>query len=170
MAWEAVAAALVGLLVLWIVLRPLLQPESVRPPVYEPPEPTETRRGVALAALKEIEFDRAVGKLSEADYAQLKARYTAEALAALRAEEGEPRPAADVPADAELEALIAARVRAREAGGAGLVCRAHGPRPEPDAVFCSACGRRLEPACATCGSALPADGRFCERCGTKVAA
>ena len=42
--------------------------------------------------------------------------------------------------DEEIEAAI----RAYRAGRAGaLTCAACGPRPEPDAVFCSNCGRRL---------------------------
>src|SRR3989442_11196200 len=41
-------------------------------------------QAVALRALKEIEFDRATGKLSDTDYEQLKAKYTEAALAALR--------------------------------------------------------------------------------------
>ena len=36
-----------------------------------------------MAALREIEFDRETGKLSDDDYASLKAKYTGEALAAL---------------------------------------------------------------------------------------
>ena len=39
----------------------------------------------AVAALREIEFDRETGKLSDSDYAELKVRYTREALAELRA-------------------------------------------------------------------------------------
>ena len=39
---------------------------------------------VALRALKEIEFDRATGKLSDTDYDQLKAKYTQEALTAAK--------------------------------------------------------------------------------------
>src|SRR5213082_469060 len=39
---------------------------------------------LAVAALREIEFDRATGKLSDADYAQLKEQYTREALASMR--------------------------------------------------------------------------------------
>ena len=45
-------------------------------------------QAVALRALKEIEFDRATGKLSDSDYEQLKAKYTAEAVAAMRGEQG----------------------------------------------------------------------------------
>ena len=85
---EAVAAVLVGMVALWLVLRPLLGPPRLPDVVEEPVEPEETPKGVALLALKEIEFDREMGKLSDADYGYLKAKYTAEALAALRTEEG----------------------------------------------------------------------------------
>ncbi|MEO5904249.1 MAG: hypothetical protein ABIQ55_09580, partial [Gemmatimonadaceae bacterium] len=38
----------------------------------------------AVDALREIEFDRATGKLSESDYAELKASYTQRAVAFMR--------------------------------------------------------------------------------------
>jgi len=72
--WEAAAAVLLGLGVIWLVLQPLVRPGPVRPAIYIPPDPEETRRGVALASLREIEFDRETGKLSDTDYAFLKAR------------------------------------------------------------------------------------------------
>ncbi|HEU5170170.1 MAG TPA: hypothetical protein VFU46_06515 [Gemmatimonadales bacterium] len=135
MLWEAAAAAALGLLVLWIVLQPFGGAPGRHPAPDEPPDPEETPRGVALAALKEIEFDRAVGKLADADYEELRARYTAEAVAAMRAEDASR-------AGGDVEAMIAARARALGAGTAAP-CAACGPRPEADAVFCSSCGRRL---------------------------
>ena len=105
MGLEAAAAALVGVLALAWVLEPLVRPAAVRPPDDEPPEPEETARGVALAALKEIEFDRETGKLSDADYEALKARYTANALAVLRTESR-----AD---DDGIERMVGARTRGR---------------------------------------------------------
>lgn len=163
MIWEAVAAALLGLGIIWLVLQPLILPGTPRPAIYIPPDPEETRRGVALAALKEVEFDRATGKLSDADYAFLQARYTKEAVAALRADEASS-------AGSDIETMIAARARAL-AGGAPA-CPTCGPRPEPDAVFCSTCGTRIDGMhdCARCGAAVPPGGRFCEQCGTSVAA
>lgn len=159
--WEAVAALLVGGAVLWLVLEPLLRPQVPRPPALEPEDPLETRRGQSLAALKELDFDREMGKLSDEDYATLRATYTAEALAALRAEE----PAATA-IDDPAEALIA---RAR--GASGTACADCGPRPEPDARFCSECGGALgAAACAVCGAVLRPDARFCESCGTAAAA
>src|ERR1043166_8762810 len=83
MALEIVGALLIGLLVLWLVFEPALGSGHAGPVIPEPEAPEETRRGIALLALKEIEFDRATGKLADRDYEMLKARYSAEALAAL---------------------------------------------------------------------------------------
>jgi hypothetical protein len=148
MVLEAVAAALVGLAGLFLVIHPLLRRQrSNSPPATEPLDPEETPRGVALAALKEIDFDRETGKLSDADYQFLKAKYTAIALDALRAEQesSEQDP---------LEAIIAARSRTRAGtdGRGQPTCRICGPRPEADAVFCSTCGLRLRPLGSGVGS------------------
>jgi len=167
---EAVAAALVGMAALWLVLRPLLGPPPAPDLVEEPVDPEETAKGVALLALKEIEFDRETGKLSDADYQYLKDKYTAEALDALRAEEG-------ARALDDLEARIAHRVHALRSAAATAppgapACPSCGPRPETDALYCSTCGGRVPaPAtCARCGAALSSDSRFCESCGGRVAA
>jgi hypothetical protein len=115
----------------------------------------------AIAALREIEFDRATGKLSETDYAELKARYTKEAIAVMRREKASP---ADV-ADDEIEAAVKAY---RETHA---TCPDHGPRPEPDALYCSECGRYLQDRCVSCGaSVVEHDARFCVNCGLRLAA
>src|SRR5438876_6881214 len=136
----------------YFVLLPILRPPlesagALSGDQGEDPEDDLSPRAVALRALKEIEFDRATGKLSDADYDNLKTKYATEALAALRAETGErgagsgsfrerPAPRSPLPAPS---------------------CPTHGPRPESDAQFCSECGRRLATApgyCARCGTAL----------------
>lgn len=115
----------------------------------------------AVAALREIEFDRATGKLSEGDYAELKARYTREAVQAMRrapTAEGDP-------SDDEIEAAVRAY---RESHA---VCPVHGPRPEADADFCSECGRYLHDRCAGCGApVVEQDARYCVSCGSRLAA
>jgi hypothetical protein len=80
---EALLAALTGLAVLWLVLQPIVAPAPEAAPIFDPLEPEETARGRALLALKEIEFDRATAKLSDEDYAMLKTRYEAAAVATL---------------------------------------------------------------------------------------
>ena len=170
MVLEALAAGTVGLLALWFVLDPLLRPVPPAAPIYEPPDPQETAKGQALAALRDIEFDRETGKLSDADYDELRKTYTPEALVAMRAEEGGAGAGPD-----EIEQMVAARVRTLRSGAGvadGVVCPACGPRPEADAAFCSSCGRSLNGAgaCTGCGAPLTPGARFCGNCGTKVAA
>ena len=48
------------------------------------PEP-RPRESLAIEALRELEFDRQTGKIADSDYETLKARYTARALAVMRA-------------------------------------------------------------------------------------
>jgi hypothetical protein len=171
MVLEVVGALLIGALVLWLVFSPMLSrgPELLMPP--EPVADEETRSGIALLALKEIEFDRATGKLSDGDYETLKARYGAEALSALDQDSSQR---AGEAASTDPETMIAARLQQlRSAHGAGALapppCSTCGPRPELDALFCSSCGRALSPAfCMSCGSALDADSRFCSACGSGV--
>jgi double zinc ribbon protein len=142
------------------ILRPPLEPATdLAADEGDDPDDDVSPQAVALRALKEIEFDRATGKLSDQDYDALKAKYTGEALAAMRAERGvgsqepaQPIPISKIPTPA---------------------CPEHGPRPESDAAFCSDCGRRLGTApgyCARCGTALESDARYCNSCGARVAA
>jgi len=149
--------------VLLPILRPPVESASADAAGDEGDDPADdmSPQTVALRALKEIEFDRATGKLSDTDYEQLKAKYTGEALAAMR----ERAP------DAVSRAPEQPTGAQRPAHGAR--CPEHGPRPEKDAQFCSDCGRRLGTApgyCTRCGTALEDDARYCNRCGARVAA
>lgn len=125
-------------------------------------------RAGAVEALREIEFDRETGKLSDEDYSALKGSYTRAAVEELRA--GEAAEVARAGPDSSgtggdaVEALVL-RARARS-----RACASCGPRPEPDAVFCSACGRFLAGVCEHCGApAVEPDTRFCGSCGSGLA-
>jgi hypothetical protein len=150
---EAIVAALVGLAGLLLVLQPLFRAPGASTRPAEPLDPEETPRGVALAALKEIDFDKETGKLSDGDYQFLKAKYTAIALEALRAEREGVSPQS-------AEAIVAARVRAMQASDAGtrVRCAICGPRPEQDPLFCSTCGLELASAAVSTNLRLPATG------------
>jgi hypothetical protein len=173
---EIIAALVVGGFALALVLEPMLRSVQRSSSPLDLPDLEETPRGIALSALREIEFDRETGKLSDADYTQLKQRYTQAAVQAMRAEEqsaglGTAAAAGETPDP--VEAIISAKVRAlrQPAGDGAPVCPTCGPRPEPDALFCSTCGNRLPTgvACTSCGSALAPGSRFCEACGSKQA-
>lgn len=156
------------------VLRPVLRPERAGDgwgeaggaADGEDPEDDLSPRAAALRALTEIEFDRATGKLSDADYEALEREYTAAAVAALR-READPGPSARGPV-AAVPSSVAPLPRP-----AGPICPTHGPRPESEAQFCAECGRRLASApgyCARCGAALEREAQYCHACGARVAA
>jgi len=164
-----VIALLVGIVValgaVALVLGPLVWPERVRP-VAEPEEPEddprEHRKDLALAALKEIEFDRATGKLDDADYERMKATYTAEALEAIRAVDAAAAPVPQEPALAKRQVPA----------GVGAGPAADGtPAGDPVEALIAAKrkaakgGRRF---CAECGAELEGAGRFCVECGAKA--
>ena len=125
-----------------------------------------TSQESAVAALREIEFDRATGKLSETDYAELKAQYTRQAILAMRQHDSADSPSGGaIHLDDEIEAAVRA-YRAQH-----LTCPTCGPRPESDAAFCSTCGRYLHNRCADCGAPVVAlDARYCMSCGNRLAA
>ena len=102
-----------ALFALAFVLHPLFFPPA-RTYAQRIIRETAVRRATpAVDALREIEFDKETGKLSETDYDALRVSYTERALAELRQD-------------------------------SGAVCAVCGPRPEPDALFCSQCGAALQ--------------------------
>ncbi|HEY2897552.1 MAG TPA: zinc ribbon domain-containing protein [Gemmatimonadaceae bacterium] len=155
-----IVGAVLAVIALVVVLYPLFGDLSVparRPRKAEGAAP----RVEAVQALREIEFDRETGKLSDSDYAALKTRYTREALAAMRDEEaGVAGPIGDA-----AEAVIL-QYRRHQRG-----CSVCGPRPEPDAIYCSTCGRYLAESCAHCHAPITEIGaRYCAACGETLAA
>ncbi len=83
----------------------------------------EARKRVALASLKEVEYDRMGGKLDDADYQALRARLEREALAAIEVADRAAGGAAPAPA-----------------GPAAHACGFVNPA---GSRFCSGCGARL---------------------------
>jgi len=168
----AIAALVVGTVLaigaLAYVLYPLFFPAPETAAAAPSPAVPAPESNIAVVALREIEFDRATGKLSDADYAQLKERYTREALSAMRTADrsaGARAVALSGAPDDEIEAaIIDWRARHPE-------CVTCGPRPEADAIFCSTCGRYLRGACGRCGARIDEAGaRFCRQCGERLAA
>src|SRR3989442_1639303 len=89
-------------------------------------------RAVALRALKEIEFDRATGKPSGADFDALKGEYPRGGLEALR---GAGRGGGDATGAGEVSPPVSPIPHP--------ACPPPGPRPGPGAEFCPECGRRV---------------------------
>lgn len=153
-----------------LVLAPLINDGSeaatkVKPRVRTGPAP-EASDG-AVAALREIEFDRETGKLSDSDYAELKSRYTRAALDELRASDA-ANASMNAVAVLEIDPVEAAISRARAQQKSCIDC---GPRSEPDATYCSNCGRFFPGQCSHCGVPVTSPGSaFCSSCGEVLVA
>ena len=105
------------------------------------------KRRIALTALRDLEYDRATGKLDSTDYERLKAELSREALRHLEAQsEADPadpdRALPDSVLDSQgLEAEIARiRVALRE----GRACPACEAVNREGSQFCSRCGATLQ--------------------------
>jgi rRNA maturation endonuclease Nob1 len=122
------------------VVAPFLSQESVLEAADWAPagranrEKLERQKLEAYAAVKEAEFDHQMGKLSDADFAALRDKYSAQAIEAIAALESAASPSRKV---------AAARRPVRIA-----FCPGCGRGVPPRANFCPACGRSLEVAVA----------------------
>ena len=95
---------------------------------------TEARKRVALLALRDVEYDFLSGKLDEQDYRSLKGELTAEALAALEADE------ASKAGRGVNEILEAEIIKLREGFNSGATCHSCSYMNVEGSLFCSACG------------------------------
>jgi hypothetical protein len=112
----------------------------------------EEKRRV-LRALKDLEAEHALGKIDDADYEALVARYRADAKAVMREMDREIGP----------QRAEAERIAREYLGKRGLV-DGEAPatpeeKPEPDRAKCAKCGTSNEP-----------DAAFCKKCGTAMKA
>jgi hypothetical protein len=117
-------------------------PESAgaKPVTASERERLERQKLDAYAAIKELEFDYRMHKLSDADFAAIRDKYAVQALEAIAA----------------LDAAKATQPRQVDDGQ-----RPEGHRPE---------GRRASRVafCPSCGVSVPARAKFCPACGRSL--
>ncbi len=95
----------------------------------------QSRRDTTYAMLKELEFDRQSGILTDEDYRDLEARYKRKAIAILKNID-------KLEGGAELDAEIEKQVQARRRGE-GRFCSQCGAGYHESDRFCSRCGANL---------------------------
>jgi hypothetical protein len=159
------------------------------------PRAEEEQKRAVLRALKDLEYERSVGKINEEDYRELSARYREQAKQLLReldlelapnrarvlrqvekrlAKEGLPvtepadyrRPVAPEP-EAEPEPVPAPRTPPAPTRR----CAECDVRNDLDARFCKGCGQALAAAdqvlCSACPARFPATDTSCPECGVE---
>jgi hypothetical protein len=101
----------------------------------------EREKALVLRSLKELEFDKAMGKVSDKDFAEMGTRLRSRAVRLMGQLD------ADVGYRAAIEQEIQRRVGAAPPASAVstvVECRGCGARNEADARFCKRCGSSLE--------------------------
>ena len=109
-------------------------------------ETLEREKFLVLRSIKDLEFDRAMGKMSAADAAPLEARLRARAIAIMRELDGRESVRARVEADLARQLAQGSALRTQDAPGAVSgepVCAGCGTANDPDAAFCKRCGAKL---------------------------
>ena len=163
----AVVAAAAIAAVAWPYFAPVSDVDSMPRREVDPVvERLAVQRDAAYAAIKDLEFDHAMGKLSNSDYGVMRARYETKAFAILQ----------------DLDHLKAPSTLSSEVEGAddiereiqqlrrGLHCpKCNSPISGSDA-FCAKCGTSLRAKrCPTCGTRAALGDKFCARCGSVIA-
>jgi hypothetical protein len=119
----------------------------------------EEKRRV-LRALKDLEAEHAIGKIDDADYEALVARYRADAKAVMREMDREIGPLRD---EAE-------RIAREYLGNRGLVDGEAAAPIEAKAGEAETKAAPLRAACAKCGTSNESDAAFCKKCGAAIKA
>lgn len=134
-------------------------------PKLEQLKELNARKESLLSAIKDIEFDYGLGKLSSEDYEDLNTRYKVEAAEVLKKmdeiAEGKP----EAPVEDELEKEI------KEARMRGYSVFDDDEEIEKEILMAreaSWARESEEISCPECGSAYDADDLFCSKCGHKL--
>jgi hypothetical protein len=153
------------------------------------PSPEEERKRSILRALKDLEYERGVGKISEEDFAELSGRYRADAKALLKLIDAETAPLRRR-AEERLEArLRQEKLALRKKKGASVATNGPadsttaGGAPAPEeaathdvdgsaanAVSAADADVPVSGAskCPSCSTSNDADAVFCKRCGVSL--
>ena len=111
----------------------------------------DREKTLVLRSIKELEFDRAMGKVSEKDFADMSGRLRARAARLMRQLD------AGSGYRSEIEKEITKRI------GEGPVLSASAGSKEQDPAYVAG-------TCASCGTNNDPDARFCKHCGHSIEA
>jgi hypothetical protein len=173
-------SVLLALVALLAVAYPILARSHSTQPVAASAEETVNellaQRDTVFQALRELRFDREVGKITDEDFTVFEGSLKQSAANSLRALD-EWESGADRDLGAVIEGAVTARVVLTAEGA--IVCPGCGHAAARQDKFCGRCGAALpetvadEPsvsACPNCGRPCDATDRFCATCGHQLSA
>jgi len=159
----AAGTALLGTIgFFWASLRTLSGdaplPEGVQPHAFWARAPAPERKREALRALKDLELEHSVGKIDDADYYEMQARYRAAAKAVMREmDQGL------APRRAEAERLVKSLLEKK-----GLTAPEEGDANDANEADEAGSTASERVGCAKCGVSNEYDASFCKKCGAPL--
>ena len=153
-------AALLSLVAIYFTVSPLLKPGRATL-VMDDDKLVELlgRKDATLQAIKDLEFDYRVGKMSEEDYQRHNQRLRRQAIGLMQQIEKVAPATASL--DEQLEIIIA---QFRQTTGAAASTPANG-----DNAAASPATSGATRFCTQCGKPVASDHKFCAHCGTPIA-
>lgn len=139
----------------------------------DPDRTLNERHEQILSALRDLDFDHEVGKLTAEDYGLLRQSLLAEAVAVLTQLDESRAGEADL--DEKVEARILAVRRTLwtdqrpQADLPGTACFTCGRPIRPGDLYCGGCGAHLASACPSCGNSVQPSDSYCAGCGVELA-
>ena len=128
-----------------------------------------------LLALRELDFDFEVGKLSAIDYKELRTKYEAKAIEVMKELEATEAAWKELQdeIDAELKKRVGIQPESKPVQNVRSIATAQvrhscGGSNKLSDRFCSRCGEPTGGHCASCGKPLSLGDRYCPTCGTEV--
>jgi hypothetical protein len=127
----------------------------------------ERDKALVLRSIKELEFDRAMGKVSDKDFTEMSARLRGRAARILR----------QLDAGSGYREAIDREVAQRLASDPPAIAAGQPDVPKPvvatpsvvdDDAGAGVQGASATSACAACGTSNDADARFCKECGERM--
>jgi hypothetical protein len=125
------------------------------------PSAAEEQKRAVLQALKDLEYERSMGKIAEADYEELLHRYRAEAKRLLRVVDEDLAP---------LRAKASAYLATHLGQDSATKPSSEGEPAKPTASDTKPARKPKKVACPSCQIENDNDALFCKKCGTKLAA
>ncbi len=152
--WETVVILGILVVVGYWVLHPLMRPKRIEDLLPHGEEDRSKvlvqRKEEVYAAIKDMDFDFEMGKISEKDYQELKSQYKARALEILKELDGaESEDGLDRAIEREVQQLRGKkRPKKKKKGGKGAgkqinFCPQCGSKIAPNDNFCPGCRREL---------------------------
>jgi predicted nucleic acid-binding Zn ribbon protein len=128
------------------------------------------QRDATYSAIKDLENDHTMGKLSDSDYRSLRAKYETKAVAILQELDSLTGAKAKGRTSSREEMIEQEVGRLRRAAATGSThCPKCGTPHAPDDVFCAKCGASLRGVrCPSCGKRAALGDKFCSKCGQQI--